>query len=70
MEKRVKPKISRNLAYYRQHKMIFEEKINKPIKIETDSEGRKMQLRLDQEARQHQISQRRHFEEFRYKLQH
>ena len=32
VEKTVKPKISRNLAYYRHHEMIFEEKINKPKK--------------------------------------
>ena len=30
VEKTVKPRISRNLAYYKQHEMIFEEKINKP----------------------------------------
>ena len=36
VEKTVKPKISCNLAYYRQHKMIFEEKINKPRKTKTD----------------------------------
>ena len=46
VEKTVKPRISGNLAYYRQHEMIFEEKINKPKIIETDSEGKKCSFAL------------------------
>ena len=46
VEKTVKPRISRNLAYYRHHEMIFEEKINKPIKTETDLEGEQCSFAL------------------------
>ena len=46
VEKRVKLRILRKLAYYRQHEMILEEKINKPRKTETDSEGEKCSFAL------------------------
>ena len=46
VEKTVKPRISRNLAYYKQLEMIFEEKINKPKITETDSEGEKCSFTL------------------------